>query len=113
MANLSILVRSAMILSLITCMSCSSKVDTAASEPSAEVEAIVTQLNESGAEVILDSEGEVVAVKLAENTTPEVIAILTELSKLKRLDATETKFKEPDFADLKSQRPEVDIALPR
>ncbi len=113
MPNLNILVRSAMILSLIICMSCSSKVDTAASKPTAQVEAVVSQLNESGAEIVLDSEGEVVAVKLAENTPPEVIATLTELSKIKKVDATETKFKDSDFSVLKSQRPEVDIALPR
>lgn len=105
-------VRSIMILSLFTCMGCSSSIDQAASKPSAQIEAVVTQLNESGAEIVLDSAGEVIAVKLSENTTPEVIATLAELTKLKRIDATETKFKQPTFADLKSQRPELEIELP-
>jgi len=106
---------------LITCMisslcigtSCSSSaVDQAAGTPSAEAEMAVTQLNDSGAEIILDSDGEVVAVKLPEKTTPKVIATLASLGKLKRVDATETDLKQPAFAELKSQRPEVEIKLP-
>tara|TARA_R110002095_G_scaffold127887_5_gene110831 strand:- start:957 stop:1340 length:384 start_codon:yes stop_codon:yes gene_type:complete len=99
--------------SLFTAAGCSSAdIDTAAGKPSAEAEAAVSQLNDNGAEIVLDSEGEVVAVKLPEKTTPEVIATLASLTKLKRVDATETTLKQPAFADLKSQRPEVEIELP-
>lgn len=106
---------------LITCMisslfigtSCSSSaVDQAAGTPSAAAQMAVTELNDSGAEIILDSDGEVVAIKLPEKTTPKVIATLASLGKLKRVDATETNLKQPAFADLKSQRPEVEIKLP-
>ncbi|QDV48956.1 hypothetical protein [Gimesia fumaroli] len=98
---------------LITVAGCSkTEIDQAASKPSAAVETAVTDLNESGAEIVLDSDGEVVAVKLPEKTTPEVIATLTSLSKLKRVDATETDLKQPAFAALKSQNPKVEIELP-
>lgn len=97
-----------------TTFGCSSEnIDQAAGKPAAEVEAAVAELNESGAEIVLDSAGEVVAVKLPEKTTPEVIATLVSLSKLKRVDATETNLAQPAFVDLKSQNPQVEIDLPR
>lgn len=105
-------IRPIIVLALMSCMSCSSSIDQAASKPSAQVETIVAQLNESGAETVLDQDGEVIAVKLSEKTTPEVIATLSDLSKLQKVDATETKLKQPAFADLKSQRPELEIELP-
>ncbi|WP_339734079.1 hypothetical protein [uncultured Gimesia sp.] len=101
------------ILFLVTVVGCSSaKIDPAASKPSAAVETAVAELNDSGAEIVLDSDGEVVAVKLPEKTTPEVIATLARLSKLIRVDATETDLKQPAFAALKSQNPKVEIELP-
>ena len=105
-------IRPIIVLALMLCMSCSSSIDQAASKPSTQVETIVTQLNESGAETVLDQDGEVIAVKLSEKTTPEVIATLSDLSKLQKVDATETKLKQPAFADLKSQRPGLEIELP-
>jgi|GEM_PF-2094180 len=93
--------------------SCSSeKVDTAAGVPAADVAKAVEDLNASGAEIVLDSDGEVIAVKLPGKTSPEVLATLTSLSKLKRVDATETDLQQTAFADLKSQNPQVEIELP-
>lgn len=98
---------------LLICTSCSSeKVDTAAGVPAADVAKAVEDLNASGAEIVLDSDGEVIAVKLPGKTSPEVLATLTSLSKLKRVDATETDLQQTAFADLKSQNPQVEIELP-
>lgn len=98
---------------LIAAAGCSSeKIDTAAGQPAAEVAKAVATLNDSGAEIVLDSAGEVIAIKLPAQTSPEVLATLTSLSKLKRIDATETDLKQPAFADLKSQNPQVEIAFP-
>ena len=91
---------------------CSSSQDLAASQPAAQVEQAVSQLNESGAEIVLDEAGEVVAVKLPQKTSPEIIATLAGLSKLKRVDASETELQETAFDDLKSANPNVIIEFP-
>ena len=97
---------------LIAAAGCSSeKIDTAAGQPAAEVAKAVATLNDSGAEIVLDS-AEVIAVKLPAQTSPKVLATLTSLNKLKRIDATETDLKQPAFADLKSQNPQVEITFP-
>ena len=98
---------------LIAAAGCSSEtIDTAAGQPAAEVAKAVATLNDSGAEIVLDSAGEVIAVKLPAQTSPKVLATLTSLNKLKRIDATETDLKQPAFADLKSQNPQVEITFP-
>lgn len=102
-----------LILFLLTAGCSSEKVDSAASQPAAAVESAVADLNESGAEIVLDSAGDVVAVKLPQQPTPDVIATLTSLSKLKRVDASETDLQQTAFADLQSKNPEVKITLPR
>ncbi|WP_417387247.1 hypothetical protein [Gimesia sp.] len=91
---------------------CSSSEDLAASKPAAQVEQAVAQLNESGAEIVLDEAGEVVAVKLPQQTSPEVIATLASLSKLKRVDASETDLQQTAFDNLKSANPNVKIEFP-
>ncbi|WP_417382244.1 hypothetical protein [Gimesia sp.] len=91
---------------------CSSSQDQAASQPAAQVQQAVAQLNESGAEIVLDEAGEVVAVKLPEKTSPEVIATLASLSKLKRVDASETDLQQTAFDTLKSSNPNVKIEFP-
>ncbi|WP_417392327.1 hypothetical protein [Gimesia sp.] len=85
---------------------------TAASQPAAQVEQAVAQLNESGAEIVLDEAGEVVAVKLPQQTSPEDITTLARLSKLKRVDASETDLQQAAFDELKSANPNVKIEFP-
>lgn len=91
---------------------CSSSQDLAASQPAAQVEQAVAQLNESGAEIVLNEDGEVVAVKLPQQTSPEVITTLASLSKLKRVDASETDLQQAAFDNLKSANPNVKIEFP-
>jgi len=54
----------------------------------------------------------VVAVKLPQKTSPEIIATLAGLSKLKRVDASETDLQETAFENLKSANPNVKIEFP-
>ena len=56
--------------------------------------------------------GEVVAVKLPQQTSPEIIATLASLSKLKRVDASETDLQQTAFDSLKSANPNVKIEFP-
>ena len=52
------------------------------------------------------------AVKLPQKTSPEIIATLAGLSKLKRVDASETDLQETAFENLKSANPNVKIEFP-